>query len=76
MYYVVMTTSERFIGIYNSDRYWNAMNYLASPSFDAQTMMGTLPIQHYISTALDNHIKNTKRIKSLSGKAPLHVNFL
>ena len=69
-------TTDRFIDIYKSDRYWNAMNYLASPSFDAQTMMGTLPIQHYISTALDNHLKNTKRIKSLSGKAPLHVNFL
>ena len=34
MYYVVMTTSERFIGIYNSDRYWRAMNYIASPAFD------------------------------------------
>ena len=25
------------------------MNYLASPYFDAHTMMGTLPIQHYVS---------------------------
>ena len=33
------------------------MNYLASPNFDAQTMMGTLPIQHYVSQALDDHIK-------------------
>jgi MoaA/NifB/PqqE/SkfB family radical SAM enzyme len=69
-------TNERFIDIYNSDRYWRAMNYLASPSFDAQTMMGTLPIQHYVSTALDNHVKGTKKIVAVNGKNPLHVNFL
>jgi MoaA/NifB/PqqE/SkfB family radical SAM enzyme len=69
-------TTERFIDIFKSDKYWRAMNYLASSSFDAQTMMGTLPIQHYISVALDNHIKNINRITSLSGKKPLHVNFL
>ena len=69
-------TNERFIDIYNSERYWRAMNYLASPSFDAQTMMGTLPIQHYVSTALDNHIKGTKKIIAQNGDKPLHVNFL
>ena len=43
---------------------------------DAQTMMGTLPIQHYISTALDNHVKGIKKIVSAKGEKPLHVNFL
>ena len=69
-------TTDRFRDIYNSDKYWNAMDYLASPNFDAQTMMGTLPIQHYISTALDNHIKGIKEIVPASEKDPLHVNFL
>jgi MoaA/NifB/PqqE/SkfB family radical SAM enzyme len=69
-------TNERFIDIFNSERYWRAMNYLASPSFDAQTMMGTLPIQHYVSTALDNHVKGIKRIERAIGENPLHVNFL
>jgi MoaA/NifB/PqqE/SkfB family radical SAM enzyme len=69
-------TTERFIDIFNSNRYWDAMNYLASPDFDAQTMMGTLPIQHYISVALDNHVKGIKKIKPSSGPNPLHVNFL
>ena len=69
-------TTERFIDIFNSNKYWDAMNYLASPSFDAQTMMGTLPIQHYISSALDNHIKGIKKISQSYGKDPLHVNFL
>lgn len=69
-------TEERFIDMFNSDRYWRAMNYLASPAFDAQTMMGTLPIQHYVSVALDNHIKDIERIKPATGEKPMHVNFL
>ena len=69
-------TEERFKDIFASERYSRTMNYLASPSFDAQTMMGTLPIQHYVSIALDNHIKNIEKIKPSSGVEPLHVNFL
>ena len=69
-------TTDRFRDIYNSDKYWNAMDYLASPNFDAQTMMGTLPIQHYISTALDNHLKGIEKIVPATGDNPLHVNFL
>ena len=67
---------ERFKDIFKSQRYLRIMNYLASPNFDAQTMMGTLPIQHYVSEALDNHIKGIKKIKLNQGKKPLHVNFL
>jgi len=52
------------------------MDYLASPDFDAQTMMGTLPISHYVSEALDDHLKGNRRIEKFTGDAPLHVNFL
>lgn len=69
-------TEERFIDMFKSDRYWGAMDYLASPNFDAQTMMGTLPIQHYVSVALDNHVKGVESISRASGEPPLHVNFL
>ena len=69
-------TEERFIDIFRSDRYSRIMDYLASPDFDAQTMMGTLPIQHYVSVALDNHVKEIQRIEPAKGKEPLHVNFL
>ncbi len=67
---------DRFKNIFKSDAYWKIMNYLASPNFDAQTMMGTLPIQHYASTALDMHIKGISKIKPAQDKNPLHVNFL
>jgi MoaA/NifB/PqqE/SkfB family radical SAM enzyme len=67
---------ERFIDMFKSNRYWRAMDYLSSSAFDAQTMMGTLPIQHYISVALDNHVKGVERISERNGEKPLHVNFL
>ncbi len=69
-------SDERFIDMFNSDRYRKIMNYLASEYFDAQTMMGTLPIQHYVSEALDNHVKNIKKIEKNNSEKPLHVNFL
>lgn len=71
-------TEERFIDIFNSGRYWRVMDYLSSPYFDAQSMMGTLPISHYVSVALDNHVKGVSRIlpASSSDSKPLHVNFL
>ena len=69
-------TEERMKDIWKSDRYWRVMNYLASPYFNAQTMMGTLPIQHYVSVALDNHLKGIQRIQPGAGEKPLHVNFL
>lgn len=67
---------EKFINIFKSDRYSRIMNYLASPSFDAQTMMGTLPIQHYVSVALDNHKKGIQLIDQPNQSQPMHVNFL
>ena len=54
-------TDERFKDIFKSERYWKIMNYLSSPNFNAETMMGTLPIQHYVNEALDNHIKDIKK---------------
>jgi len=69
-------TEDRMKDVLKSDHYWRVMDYLASPSFNAQTMMGTLPIQHYVSVALDNHLKGTQRIQPGIGEKPLHVNFL
>tara|TARA_B100001121_G_scaffold304494_1_gene320134 strand:+ start:466 stop:1635 length:1170 start_codon:yes stop_codon:yes gene_type:complete len=69
-------TEERFIDIYKSDRYKRVMDYIASPSFDARTMMGTLPITHQLNEALDDHAKGKKLIKPNYGPKPLHVNFI
>jgi MoaA/NifB/PqqE/SkfB family radical SAM enzyme len=69
-------TEERFKDIWKSERYWRAMDYLASPYFDAQTMMGTLPIQHYVNVALNEHVRGERRLTAGMEPKPLHVNFL
>lgn len=69
-------TEDRMINIWKSDGYWRVMRYLSSPYFNAQTMMGTLPIQHYVNVALDNHLKKIQIINPASGEKTLHVNFL
>lgn len=69
-------TEQRFKDLWKSETYWSIMNYLASSHFDAQTMMGSLPIQYYVSVALDNHVKGIKKIERPPGPDPLHMNFL
>lgn len=69
-------TEERFIDIFRSSRYKRVMDYLASPAFDAQTMMGTLPHAYYANVALDNHAKGIERIVQATGERPLHANFV
>jgi MoaA/NifB/PqqE/SkfB family radical SAM enzyme len=69
-------TQERFIDIWRSDRYWDTMAYLASPAFDAQTMMGSLPISHYANVALDRHVRGVEKIRPSSDPKPPHVNFV
>ena len=69
-------TEERFIDVFHSERYRRIMQYLASPYFDAKSMMGTLPIQHYVSIALDNHAKGIEKLMPATGDQPMHVNFL
>lgn len=67
---------ERFKNIFRSDRFWKIMNYIISPYWDSRSMMGTLPISHYVSEAIDNHIKGISKIVPSNDQKPLHVNFL
>lgn len=69
-------TEERFKDIWKSERYWRVQDYLASSSFEAKSMMGTLPIAHYVNAALDNHLKGVQKIQPWRGPRPLHENFL
>lgn len=69
-------TEQRFIDIWKSKQYWRVQDYLASPNFEAKSMMGTLPIAHYVNIALDNHAKGIDKINPWNGLKPLHENFL
>ena len=66
----------RFKDIWASDRYWEVMNYLASPNFNAQKMCGSLCLQHKVNEALDNHIKGHVPLEIPQTREPNHINFI
>ena len=67
---------ERFIDIWKSDRYWEVMNYLSGPKFNAQNMCAALCLQHKVNEILDNHMKGYNQIKTPKGPKPQHINFI
>lgn len=66
----------RFKDIWQSDAYWDVMNYLASPEFNAQTMCGTLCLQHKVNETLDAYRRGEIALAPPSGHAPPHLNFI
>ena len=68
-------TQESFYALWRSDRYWAVMDYLASPLFNAQQDMGTLPIQHLANIALDRHKRGVALILPAQGEIA-HRNFV
>jgi len=68
---------QRFKDIWASDRYWEVMNYLASPDFNAQKMCGSLCLQHKVNEFLDVYQKGQAVLPDLSGRTPpQHINFV
>ena len=68
---------KRFKDIWASDRYWEVMNYLASPKFNAQKMCGSLCLQHKVNEALDEYQKGRLVFPDVSKDSPpQHINFI
>ncbi|MEW5769670.1 MAG: radical SAM/SPASM domain-containing protein [Pseudomonadota bacterium] len=66
-----------FREIWASDAYWEVMNYLASPAFNAQTMCGTLCLQHKVNEALDAWRRGEGTLEPAAGATPPdHINFI
>lgn len=70
----IVTT--RFKEIVQSDRYWDVMNYLASPNFNAQKMCGSLCLQHKPNEFLDAYKKGQIDLSVPKGNPPQHINFI
>jgi len=66
---------ERFKDIWSGERYWEVMNYLASPEFNAQKMCGSLCLQHKVNEVLDGLVKGTHQLNRGS-KQPAHLEFV
>ncbi len=66
----------RFKDIWNSDRYWEVMNYLSSPKFNAQKMCASLCLQHKVNETLDNYMKGKGKLEKSDQEPPEHINFI
>ncbi|MBI4063329.1 MAG: radical SAM protein [Elusimicrobia bacterium] len=69
-------TENRFKDIWQSDKYWEVMNYLASPEFNAQNMCGSLCLQHMVNEKLDAYMKDKIELVTPTGSPPAHINFV
>lgn len=67
----------RFKDIWASERYWEVMNYIAGPEFNAQSMCGSLCLQHKVNEVLDGYQKGQLDLPDLSGRPPPpHLDFV
>ena len=68
---------ERFGDLWRSDRYWEVMNYIAGPDFNAQRMCGSLCLQHNVNEFLDSYMKDQAQLPNLEEHtAPIHLDFV
>lgn len=75
-YHIGNICDTRFRDIWASEEYWEVMNHLASPEFNAQKMCGTLCLQHKVNEALDGHVKGNLQLGTIPGQPPQHLNFI
>jgi MoaA/NifB/PqqE/SkfB family radical SAM enzyme len=68
-------TETRFRDIFNSDRYWDVMKFLAGGVFDPKTMCGSLCLQHGINQYLWDLKESGKQPLDPVGEPPQHINF-
>jgi len=64
----------RFKDIFQSDRYWSVMNYLASDDFDPRKRCGPNCLQTQTNSFLFHYVNGRKTLPI--GKAPPHLGFL
>jgi len=75
-YHIGNITETRFKDIWKSERYWEVVHRLASPAFDAQTMCGSLCLQHSVNKYLDRYVKGEIELVEPVGEKPPHLDFV
>ncbi len=65
-----------FKEVWQSERYWEVMNFIASNKFDAKTMCGTLCLQHKVNEFLWDLKHGNAILEEPKGAPPLHINFI
>lgn len=68
--------TESFKDMVRGERYWEVVNYLASPDFNAQKACGSLCLQHRVNQYLDDYKKGKIKLERPDGSDPEHINFV
>ena len=76
LYHIGNIAETRFKDIFNSDRYWEVMDRIASDKFDAHTMCGSLCFQHKANEYLWGLKKGMINLEKPKGEKPQHINFV
>jgi len=69
-------TETSFKELWQSERYWEVMNRIASSGFDARTDCGTLCLQHKVNEFLWEVKKGKDLLNTEVDSKPMHVNFI
>jgi MoaA/NifB/PqqE/SkfB family radical SAM enzyme len=65
-----------FKELWQSDRYWEVIDLIASDRFDAKTQCGSLCLQHKVNEFLWDLKQGHVSMKKNTGESPIHINFI
>jgi MoaA/NifB/PqqE/SkfB family radical SAM enzyme len=75
-YHIGNLAETSFKKLWQSDRYWDVLNFIASEQFDARTMCGSLCLQHKVNECLWSLKHEGRALEQGQGAPPMHVNFI
>lgn len=75
-YHIGNIVDTSFKELWKSDRYWEVVGLIASTKFNAQTMCGSLCLQHKVNECLWDIKQNNHNLEEPLGEPPMHINFI
>ena len=75
-YHIGNIADTSFKKIWQSERYWEVINFIGSEKFDAGTMCGSLCLQHKVNEFLWDLKNGRVMLKDMNEELPMHVNFI
>ncbi|MBI5787366.1 MAG: radical SAM protein [Candidatus Schekmanbacteria bacterium] len=75
-YHIGNIAETSFKKIWQSDRYRQVLDLIASDKFDAGTMCGSLCLQHKVNEFLWSVKQGESDLPKTAGAAPMHINFI
>ena len=75
-YHIGNIVDTPFKELWQSARYWEVTDLIASEKFDAKTMCGTLCLQHKVNEFLWDLKHGDSKLIDNPGASPMHINFI